>query len=178
MKNNRQSKTGSVCVCVFVSVCACVSACVRAYVRVTLYFFQTRSSRGRKHLNLIHSQCHWAKCFSFIVFCICLSVCHMPKMCTLFYLVHIKKRSLLTCFNEGQAIQVILKLISLSSAMTQSKLTVWLNQHQLGFVSLSSKPDLSLHVKELCMSQTGTDTCSTTNGSPDSPVMPARLNSL
>ena len=48
------------------------------------------TSRGRKELNSIHWQWHWAKCFSFIVFYICLSVCRyfkgniiMPKMCTL-----------------------------------------------------------------------------------------------
>ena len=69
------------------------------------FFFKTRSSRGRKHLNSIHRQWHWAKSFGFTMLCICLSIRHFVKgnvcwKCGLFCLVHIKKRSFesLVCF--------------------------------------------------------------------------------
>ena len=44
-----------------------------------LLHFPTRSSKRSKHPSLIHWQWHWAKCFSFIVLYICLSVCRFLK---------------------------------------------------------------------------------------------------
>ena len=75
--------------------------------------FQTQSLRGWELFNYDLQQWHWAKCFPHFVFYICLSLCRrqrMPKICTMFYLVNIKKRSFLTsceCWFISETVQAM-----------------------------------------------------------------------